>query len=45
MGHIFQAKRWEKHPSGCDFSLLMAKEISKGISNDKEAIIGIYFLK
>jgi len=33
MGHLFQAKWWEKHPSGCSFLFIMAKEISK--SNGK----------
>jgi len=30
MGHVFQAKWWEKHPSGCSFGLLWLREIFKG---------------
>ena len=31
MGSVFQAKCWEKHPNGCSFQIIMAKEIDKGI--------------
>jgi len=42
MGHVFQVEWWEKHPSGCSFSLLwlrkFAKEMSKALER-KEAFI------
>jgi len=34
MGYIFQAKLWEKHPSGCSFGLLWLKEIGNGNGKD-----------
>ena len=49
MGHLFRAKCWEKHSSGCSFSLLWLREIWqkqwKMLEKDKEALIGIVFMK
>jgi len=45
MGHVFQTEWSEKHPSGCHFQFIMAKEISKCIGKGKEALIGILFMK
>ena len=48
MGHIFQVEWWEKHPSGCSFSLLwlrkLAKEMAKALERH-EAFIGILSIK
>ena len=48
MGHIFQAKWWEKHPSRCSFSLLwlrkLAKEMEKALER-KMAFFGNLFMK
>jgi len=39
MGHIFQAKCWETHPSGCSFGLLwltkLEKEMSKALKRKR----------
>ena len=45
MGYVFQDEWKETHPSGCHFSLLMAKEIEKYIGKGKEALFGILFMK
>ena len=34
MGHIFQAKWWEKNPSGVSIRFIMANEIGKGFGNE-----------
>ena len=36
MGHIFQAKWWEKHPSGCSFSLSWLRKSTKAKTFGKE---------
>ncbi len=36
MGHVSQAEWWEKHPSGCSFSLLWLNEFGKGKGFGKE---------
>ena len=43
MGHVFQVEWQKKHPSGCHFSFIMAKDVSIGIGKGKEALIGIFF--
>jgi len=45
MGHVFQAEWWEKHPSGCSFSLILLRKLAMGMAKALErhdAFIGIY---
>ena len=46
MGHVFQAKCWEKHLSGCSFGLLWLKKIDKGIGKgfEKEKMYYWHFI-
>jgi len=48
MGHEFQAKWWEKHPSGCSFGLLWLRKLAKAMEKSlerHEEFIGILFMK
>ena len=36
MRHLFQAKCWEKHPSGCSFQLIWLRKLAKAIPKDLE---------
>ena len=45
MGHLFQAKCWEKHPRGCSFGLLWIRKLAKAKEKDLERqndIFGIF---
>ena len=45
MGHVFQAKWWEKHPRGVFIWFIMAKGNWQRLWKGKEALIGILFMK
>jgi len=45
MGHVFQAKCWERNPMRCSFGCLWLRklEMAKALENH-EAFIGILFM-
>ena len=46
MGHLFETKCWEKHPSGCSFGLLWLRILEKEKDLERnEPLIGILFMK
>ena len=48
MGHIFEAKSWENHPSGCSFDLLWLRKLAKAKEKDlkgKMELLAQLFMK